>query len=175
MGRSRPAVCVAVLRTAAAVRTTEASAAARSERCCNPRIGSPQCLTFTLAPDRARLSSVQLGRYTATIDFDRVQIFRDGTLIGTGRWTGRRIEERPSGISPDAPDEEDKIFAALEVGLVEEAEREVAVAQAQAYDADGVDRSLIRWMLSLTPRERLRVLDDHNRSLSRLLDARVRE
>jgi predicted nucleotidyltransferase len=27
---------------------------------------------------------------------------------------------------------------------------------ASAYDADGVDRSLIRWMLSLTPSERLR-------------------
>ena len=25
-----------------------------------------------------------------------------------------------------------------------------------AYDADGVDRSLIRWMLGLTPTERLR-------------------
>jgi hypothetical protein len=26
---------------------------------------------------------------------------------------------------------------------------------ASAYDADGVDRSLIRWMLRLTPRQRL--------------------
>jgi len=26
------------------------------------------------------------------------------------------------------------------------------------YDADGIDRSLIRWMLSLTPTERLEVL-----------------
>jgi hypothetical protein len=29
-------------------------------------------------------------------------------------------------------------------------------ATAPAYDAAGVDRSLIRWMLSLTPSERLR-------------------
>jgi hypothetical protein len=29
---------------------------------------------------------------------------------------------------------------------------------APVYDADGVDRSLVRWMLSLTPDERLEVL-----------------
>lgn len=28
------------------------------------------------------------------------------------------------------------------------------------YSADGVDRTLIRWMLSLTPAERLRVVQD---------------
>ena len=122
---------------------------------------------------RARVSSVQIGEYTATIDVDRVQIFRKGMLVGTGRWTGRRIEERPSGLAPEAPFEEEKIFAALEAGLMEEAAREVAEMQAQAYDEDGVDRTLIRWMLSLTPRERLRALEDHNRSLMRILDVRA--
>jgi hypothetical protein len=121
--------------------------------------------------DQARVSSVQVGEYTATIDLDRVRIFRNGRLVGTGRWTGRRIEDRPSGVSPDAPGEEEKIFAALEAGLLEEAAQEVAEMQAQAYDDDGVDRTLIRWMLSLTPRERLKVLEDHNRSLLRILDA----
>jgi hypothetical protein len=29
------------------------------------------------------------------------------------------------------------------------------------HSADGVDLTLIRWMLSLTPGERLRVLEDH--------------
>lgn len=116
------------------------------------------------------MSSVQIGEYTATIDGDRVQIFRNGVLVGTGRWTGRRIEDRPSGLSPEAPSEEETIFAALEAGLMEEAAREVAEMQAQAYDENGVDRTLIRWMLSLTPRDRLRVLEDHNRSLMRILN-----
>jgi hypothetical protein len=35
------------------------------------------------------------------------------------------------------------------------------------YDERGVDRSLIRWMLSLTPTERLRVLQEHLDFLSR--------
>ncbi|MFW6050835.1 MAG: hypothetical protein ACODAU_06655 [Myxococcota bacterium] len=35
------------------------------------------------------------------------------------------------------------------------------------YDDRGVDRSLIRWMLSLTPTERLRVLQEHIDWLSR--------
>ncbi len=116
---------------------------------------------------------MQVGEYTATIDLDRVRIFRNGTLVGTGRWTGRCIEDRPSGISPDAPGEEETIFATLEAGLLKEAAQEVADMQAQAYDEDGVDRTLIRWMLSLTPRERLKVLEDHNRSLMRILDAPV--
>jgi hypothetical protein len=113
---------------------------------------------------------VQFGEYTATIDVDRVRIFRNGMLVGIGRWTGRRIEDRPSGLSPEAPSEEESIFAALEAGLLEEAVQELAEMQAQAYDEDGVDRSLIRWMLSLTPRDRLRVLEDHNRSLMRILN-----
>ncbi|HZF50916.1 MAG TPA: hypothetical protein VE093_19790 [Polyangiaceae bacterium] len=126
-----------------------------------------------MVASRARVSSVQIGEYTATIDVDRVRIHRNGILVGTGRWTGRHIEDRPSGLSPEAPSEEEKIFAALEAGLLEEAAREVAEMQAQAYDENGVDRTLIRWMLSLTPRERLRALEDHNRSLMRLLDVRA--
>ena len=37
-----------------------------------------------------------------------------------------------------------------------------------AYSEDGVDLTLIRWMLSLTPAERLRALQDHLESLLRI-------
>ena len=36
------------------------------------------------------------------------------------------------------------------------------------YSEDGVDLTLIRWMLSLTPAERLDVLQEHLRSILRL-------
>jgi hypothetical protein len=36
------------------------------------------------------------------------------------------------------------------------------------YGDDGVDLTLIRWMLSLTPSERLQVLQQNVRSLARL-------
>jgi hypothetical protein len=39
------------------------------------------------------------------------------------------------------------------------------------YGDDGVDLTLIRWMLSLTPTERLQVLQEQARSLARLIDA----
>jgi hypothetical protein len=42
------------------------------------------------------------------------------------------------------------------------------------HSADGVDLTLIRWMLSLTPLERLRVLQRTVRSISRLRDVRSR-
>ena len=115
---------------------------------------------------------MRLGEYTAAIDFDRVSILRHGILVGHGRWTGRRILDRPSGLKPEAPEEEEAIFSALEAGLVEEAAAELAEMQSSAYDEQGIDLTMIRWMLSLTPRERLRALDDYYRSMAGLLDGR---
>jgi hypothetical protein len=39
------------------------------------------------------------------------------------------------------------------------------------YSADGVDVTLIRWMLSLTFAERLEVLRQHSQAITRLRDA----
>lgn len=36
------------------------------------------------------------------------------------------------------------------------------------YSPDGVDLTLIRWMLSLTPQERLSVLQDHIDAIRRI-------
>ena len=38
----------------------------------------------------------------------------------------------------------------------------------KAYSEDGVDLTLIRWMLSLSPEERLRYLQKNVRSITRL-------
>jgi len=40
----------------------------------------------------------------------------------------------------------------------------------QSYSEDGVDLTLIRWMLSLTPSERLQVLQQNVQSLTRLIN-----
>lgn len=42
---------------------------------------------------------------------------------------------------------------------------EQAVDQTALVDGEGVDRSLIRWLLGLTPTERLQYLDSDNRWL----------
>jgi hypothetical protein len=42
----------------------------------------------------------------------------------------------------------------------------------EVFDASGEDLSLIRWMLALTPRERLRQLQRYINSVRRLQDAR---
>ena len=44
----------------------------------------------------------------------------------------------------------------------------------RTHSEDGVDLTLIRWMLNLTPAERLMTLQNNVRSLERLADA-VRE
>ena len=46
-----------------------------------------------------------------------------------------------------------------------------AVPDPVAISEDGVDLTLIRWMLSLSPLERLQVLQQHIRSIMRLRDA----
>ncbi|MDM8557036.1 hypothetical protein QUF75_20105 [Desulfococcaceae bacterium HSG7] len=42
------------------------------------------------------------------------------------------------------------------------------------YSEDGTDLTLIRWMLSLTPEERLKVLQDNISSIYRLKHAKIR-
>jgi hypothetical protein len=42
------------------------------------------------------------------------------------------------------------------------------VSKERTHSEDGVDLTLIRWMLSLTPLERLRVLERHLASVQRL-------
>lgn len=48
---------------------------------------------------------------------------------------------------------------------------EHAPESAEDYASDGVDLTLIRWMLSLTPRERLEVLYSNACSLEKLRSA----
>jgi hypothetical protein len=43
--------------------------------------------------------------------------------------------------------------------------------EAEAVSDDGVDVTLIRWLLSLTPAERLKVLESNIRSLEKLRGA----
>lgn len=43
-----------------------------------------------------------------------------------------------------------------------------------AYAEDGVDLTLVRWMLSLTPEERLRVLQEHNDAIESMREASKR-
>ena len=52
--------------------------------------------------------------------------------------------------------------------LTRNPETQFRLAGGQTYSEDGVDLTLIRWMLSLTPAERLQVLQQAVRSLQRL-------
>ena len=45
----------------------------------------------------------------------------------------------------------------------------------RAITSDGVDLTLIRWMLSLTPAQRLQVLEQNIRSIETLRACRIRD
>jgi hypothetical protein len=48
---------------------------------------------------------------------------------------------------------------------------DASVSDRPSHSEDGIDLTLIRWMLSLTPRQRLEVLQQHNLAIARLRDA----
>jgi hypothetical protein len=49
---------------------------------------------------------VTIGQYTyaATLDGNRVELFRDGAHAGHATWTGQTMEDFPHNLSPDAKD-----------------------------------------------------------------------
>jgi nucleotide-binding universal stress UspA family protein len=128
-------------------------------------------------------------QYTARIDQDRVLVLRENVLVATGRWTGTRIEDLSGRLLPEPapcarPDdgapidaearrtaddqagearlaEEEAILAGLERKLAEEEEEALAAVSAGACNADGIDLTLIEWILRLTPRERFDVLESY--------------
>jgi len=105
---------------------------------------------------------------TATIDGSVVRVSLGGVLVGTGRFIGPRIGDYDGELLGPTAEAHEAMLSALAARLLAQGKEELAAMQKEAYDDDGVDVSLIRWMLGLTPRERLRALDDHGRSLARI-------
>jgi hypothetical protein len=68
---------------------------------------------------------------------------------------GRVIRDR-SGALTDGDDE--PIWAALAARIAADEQAVLAAAESDAFDENGVDLTMIDWMLGLTPTERLEVL-----------------
>jgi hypothetical protein len=67
------------------------------------------------------------------------------------------------------------VWEQLETAIANDETEALASANATANDDDGVDVTLIDWMLSLTPTERLRVLMRHASELAGFVRDDVRE
>lgn len=102
------------------------------------------------------------------VDVDRrdVTVRSGGATVATARWTGRTLEERCGSLTSDT-------WAELEAAIAASEER--AISMAAATDESGVDLTLIDWMLTLTPTERLRVLMRHASGLAGFVRDDVRE
>ena len=103
---------------------------------------------------------------TAVVDGNVVNVFLAGILAGTCRFSGGRLTHYEGQPLGDTEQAHEAALSTLAERLLAQGREELAAMQQAAYDEDGVDVSLIRWMLSLTPLERLRTLDAHNRFVS---------
>lgn len=109
-----------------------------------------------------------VGDLEITVDRTAVAVLRSGAPVATGRWDGRRL----SIIAGNLPN---NARAAIETAIRECEEQAVALSEATSYDDQGVDITLIDWMLTLTPDERLRVLLRHASQLAPFVRDDLRE
>jgi hypothetical protein len=103
--------------------------------------------------------------FDVKLDDDVVCVSRDGVEVARGGWTGRRVvpPSAPEGVTPVID------WQAIEQALVEWIDADLESRRRDAYDDAGVDLTLVDYMLSLSPRERLDALLTHARSIGRLL------
>jgi hypothetical protein len=114
---------------------------------------------------------VQVGSYTVVVDGSRIELLRQGVLVGAGRWTGRRIEDCLLELEPDVSEHDDAredrlgrrqaLFAEIEARLAAEEAAAVEAMHASFYNEDGVDLREIVWTLGLTHGERLREMEEY--------------
>ncbi len=115
---------------------------------------SGRLLAFAIA-----CSEMEFGPYNVTVDRHQVFLFRDHVLVGTGRWTGTTIEELNPPLLSDSPERTAALLTSLAEALAQEEAVAVAEINANAYDANGIDLTLIEWILRMTPRERFDMLE----------------
>lgn len=96
------------------------------------------------------------------VDRRDVAVHEAGVVIATARWSGRSLGGRSGSLAAE-------IWQELELAILADEERAIEAATASAYDESGEDLTLIDWMLTLTPSERLRVLVRHASGLARFV------
>jgi len=111
---------------------------------------------------------MRLGELEVIVDRTDVVVRRGEAQLATARWNGRRLTDRDGSFT-------DGEWSALESAIRDDEEQAVAESDATAQDAEGVDVTLIDWMLSLTPTERLRVLMRHASGLAGFVRDDLRE
>lgn len=76
-----------------------------------------------------------------------------------------RAKEKRSGAQRHFPGQPEQ---RREGKVAPKSGKDCSAPEPSAYSEDGVDVTLIRWMLSLSPAERLRVLQENVRAILRL-------
>ncbi len=100
---------------------------------------------------------------TAIVEGSAVRVLRSGTAVGSCRFSGEHLVDyqgEPLGPTESA---HETALSLLAERLLADARAELAAMNEAAHDEQGVDVSLIRWMLSLTPLERLQQLEAQSR------------
>lgn len=135
--------------------------------------------TPTIVPTNCRDSSITLALNNLNRDIPRDKVSREYGSVGPeqamrqeSRHNGSiRASQRVDWVRPE--DSFVSEIMKLKEQIHQNYEANSLPESARLYSEDGVDLSLIRWMLSMTPTERLQTLQQNIRSIMRLRDAKT--
>ncbi|MEZ4299753.1 MAG: hypothetical protein R3B70_32690 [Polyangiaceae bacterium] len=100
---------------------------------------------------------------TALVEGSTVTVLRAGTRVGSCRFEGDRLVQYDGAPLGETDAAHGAALDALAVRLLAQGRDELLAMQRASHDAEGVDLSLIRWMLTLTPLQRLQHLEAQSR------------
>ncbi len=102
---------------------------------------------------------MEFGPYNVTVDRHQVLVYRDDVVVGTGRWTGTIIEDFSPPLALDEDADSSIVLADLARALLKDEYAAISALNANARNDEGVDLTLIDWILAMSPRERFSVLE----------------
>jgi hypothetical protein len=110
---------------------------------------------------------VPVGDLSILVRGRRIEVRREVVLVATGSWDGCSIGDRVGTLAPTGvPSDEEALWTEIASEIAKDEETALVQAASSTYDAEGVDLSLIDWMLTMTPTDRLRTLERHAAGLA---------
>lgn len=113
------------------------------------------------------ITSMTLGELTVLVHGRRVEVRWERELVATALWDGARLRERVGTLAAAGlPQDHKRLWDEMAVAIAKDEREALAQSASCAYDGQGVDLTLIDWMLGMPPTDRLHLLERHAAGLA---------